>query len=68
MNLPILPLQISDLTAALKSQSERADYLLRRKDELHALLIRIRLCRDLFEQLPADLRESIRDITGDLIQ
>jgi hypothetical protein len=63
-----MPLQISDLAAALKSQSERADFLLRKKDELYALLIRVRLCRELFEQLPADLKEDIRAITGDLIQ
>ena len=66
--MPILPLAIGDLAAALKSQSERADFLLRRKDELYALLIRVRLCRDLFEQFPVDLKESIRSITGDLIQ
>lgn len=58
----------ADLRRALQSQTERADMLVRRKDTLYALLVRVALCRDVFAQLPADIQADIRSHVGDLIQ
>jgi hypothetical protein len=56
-----------DIRRLLELQTERAEMLVRRKEELYALLVRVALCGDVFAQLPADLQRDIRSHVGDLI-
>jgi hypothetical protein len=60
--------RLAEREAERKSTSERADCLLKRKDALYALLVRVALCREGFTALPADLQADIRSVVGDLIQ